>query len=126
MYPHLAQLMHVRRASPQRLWPFPIDLQKVFAPQVTRLKLGALGASMYSLRHGGASDDLLAARRTLAEAQRRGCWKASSSLARYAKETRMLSELAKVPPAVLRHGALVESHAAAVLALRNASGRRSE
>lgn len=112
IYPRLKELVGNRQNLPQRLWPFPSgDLQKEFAQQVQKLRLGALGAPLYSLRHGVASDDLLSGRRCLAEAQRRGRWKSSGSLARYAKETRMLAEL-------LRHGVTVETHIVAVISLR--------
>mgnify|MGYP003342547664 CR=1 FL=1 len=50
------------------------------------------------------SHDLLHKHRTLPEGKRRGRWASDASLKRYAKESRALSELRKVHPAVIEFG----------------------
>ena len=74
------------------------------------MKTGELGSSRYSLRHGGASDDLLNQRRSLLEIKRRGLWKSEISLRRYAKEGMILSELRKVPPETVAYGRQILNH----------------
>lgn len=121
LYPCLAMLANSRREPLGRLWPFPPGtLQAEFTNHVRRLHIGTLGASLYTLRHGGASDDLMCQRRTLAETKRRGRWKSEGSLARYAKETHLLAEIKKVSCTTLAYGVLIEQHITAVL-----SGRRT-
>ena len=61
----------------------------------------------YSLRHGGASDDLLAGRRSLEQVRARGRWVSSSSLRRYTKATRLLRELQEVHGDVFSFGNFV-------------------
>ena len=87
------------------MWPFPPTVAISLLHQASaQLALGALGACRYSLRHGGASEDLLRRLRPPLEVKRRGGWKADSSLKRYGKETRLLSEVNKIPFAVVQYG----------------------
>jgi len=92
------------------LWRTPIDEElALFQQGIRDLRLTPLGLSRYSMRHGGVSHDLLERRRALAEVKRRGRWMADASLRRYAKETRLLSELRKVAPEVVAYGRAVLS-----------------
>ena len=70
----------------------------------------------YALRHGGASDDLLTRRRSHLAVKRRGGWATDASLKRYGKETPLLKEIGRIPPAVLAFGSLVCSNHPGVLA----------
>ena len=56
----------------------------------TRLGLESLNICRYSLRHGGASHDILSNRRSLLEVKRRGLWRSDASLKRYGKEAKVL------------------------------------
>ena len=56
--------------------------------------------------------------RTVEEAKKRGRWKSDSSLRRYAKETRVLSELSKVNPAVIEYGEALERQVGDILTKR--------
>ena len=65
------------------LWDFsPADLQKQFTRLVKLLGLDALSPHLYSLRYGGASDDLITASRTQEEVKVRGRWTTITSLKR--------------------------------------------
>eukprot|EP00973_Karenia_brevis_P065592 9120330-Karenia_brevis.AAC.1 len=79
------------------------------------LDLSALNPCRYALRHGGASEDLLTKTRSVADVKRRGLWRSDSSLRRYAKEARLLSELKKVPKPSLDYGRLVLQNLKAIL-----------
>ena len=79
------------------------------AEAVEWMQMQELAPCRYALRHGGASDDLLHNRRDLLGIKRRGQWVADSSLRRYAKESRLQSEVAKLHPEVLAYGARIES-----------------
>ncbi len=67
------------------------------------LQLDDIQPCRYGARHGGVSEDLTTHRRTPLGVKRRGRWATDSSLRRYGKETRLLAELAKVHPEVLRY-----------------------
>ena len=72
---------------------------------VERVALGnQLCPCLYALRHGGASEDLLSRQRSISDVKARGGWTSDSSLRRYPKASRLLSELTKVHPDVLAYG----------------------
>ena len=77
---------------------------------VTALGLGPLKPVRYSLRHGGASDDLLCRRRSLEEVKKRGQWRTDQSLRRYGKETKALAEMHKIPSNILEYGLSVSEN----------------
>ena len=87
----------------------------IFAEAVKATGLDLISACRYGLRHGGASDDLMTGARSALEVKRRGRWLADSSLKRYAKETRILSELSKLPRPTIVYGRLVLDNIQAVL-----------
>ena len=94
------------RTESQCLWQAsPEEDIAVFNSIADRLQLQRLHPCRYSLRHGGASEDLLSQVRDVAAVKRRGRWRQDDSLRRYGKETKLLSELGKVPPATLQLGA---------------------
>ncbi|CAK0815637.1 unnamed protein product [Prorocentrum cordatum] len=110
LIPVVAALM---QATPDNapLWPFsPSELGKQFRMACDLLGLGALEPHLYSLRRGGASDDLLRKRRSVEAVQRRGRWATSQSLKRYGKETRVLTQLNQVPSSTIEFGRVVEEH----------------
>ena len=105
------ELLVKGRSPRDKLWPFDvIELNMEFKRSVCACNLSHLEPTLYSLRHGGASEDVLRRRRTLEEVQRRGRWRSQTSGRRYAKEAKILSELHKVPPSLLRYGEFVEAH----------------
>ncbi|CAK0865467.1 unnamed protein product, partial [Prorocentrum cordatum] len=105
--PSLLALKRRCRTLKDRLWSCPPgDLgQKMRAAAE---ELGRALASPYQLRHGGASDDLVARRRTALEIQARGGWASPQSFLRYAKPGRILAEMAKLPAGVLDFGRAVD------------------
>ena len=79
------------------LWPLdPHHLICKFHQACRALQLGPLAPTLYSLRHGGASDDLLQQRRTPEGVLRRGRWRSTTSLKRYAKEAKVGAQLGLV------------------------------
>ena len=115
----LTPLLHALKQSTapsEPLWGQEVGrLGALFAQACRRLSLDRLRPHLYSLRHGGASDDMLSQRRQLAEIQRRGRWRTAKSLNRYTKETKLLDELAWIPPEVMELGAFVESNLEALV-----------
>ena len=96
LYPVLQGLKVARQGS-ATLWAFTMDQLRV-AFQSACARLGAGGSHLFGLRHGGVSHDLLHRVLTQAEAQRKGRWASARSMRRYAKESRLLSEMHKVNP----------------------------
>ena len=87
------------------LWSVPLDKEiNAFNDAVEVLQLQPLNPCRYAMRHGGASEDLLLKTRPLAEVMKRGRWRSDASLRRYAKDTRLLAELGKVPIATQQFG----------------------
>ena len=83
------------------------QLRESFNKSIARLGLQNLGLTLYSLRHGGASHDVLSRRRHILEVKQRGCWASDASLKRYVKEARLQSELNKVPLSVREYGSKI-------------------
>jgi hypothetical protein len=84
------------RSSP--LWSHShFQFVKAFKEALSFWKLEWLGATLYSLRHGGASWDLLHKQRTLPEIKKRGRWASDTSLRRYVKESRLQHQISKLP-----------------------------
>ena len=77
--------------------------QFTYSELLTQFKLACVDlqikdASLYRLRHGGASHDAAARLRTIAEIKRRGRWASDNSVRRYEKRTWLQSEEVKVSP----------------------------
>ena len=58
---------------------------------------------------------MLGRKRSLAEIKRRGRWVSDMSLKRYTKETRLMSELGKVDPRVIKYGREIQQDISAFL-----------
>ena len=85
------------RASQVRLWPFLLpDLRREFMKVTASLNLSFLSPVLYQGRHSGASLDRMENRLTLAEVQKRGRWRSSSSTNRYEKHALLQEVLLKV------------------------------
>ena len=108
--PFLMMLI-AHRAPDILLWPISgPKLVTLFFEAVENLGMAALNPVRYSLRHGGASDDIISHRRTLLAVKRRGQWRTDQSLRRYAKETKVTTELHKLPPETLKYAKYVQNH----------------
>eukprot|EP00435_Cladocopium_sp_Y103_P024584 s857_g6.t1 len=101
---YLARL--VRGKDPTApLWSLPhAAFREKFNSMVRRLNLEPLGLTLYALRHGGATHDVVARRRPMLEVKQRGRWSSDSSLKRYVKEAKLQADLAKVPESVKEFG----------------------
>ncbi len=76
----------------------------MFLSACLELGLEVLSPCLYRLRHGGASEDLLSRQKSISDVKARGRWASDSSLRRYSKATRLLSELTEVHPDVVAYG----------------------
>ena len=91
------------------LFPFThAEYYDKFMMAVRQLKLQDHHLVPHSLRHSGASRDLLLDRRPLAAVKARGRWRSDQSLKRYGKAARSLSEAATYPRALLDYGQRVK------------------
>ena len=70
-----------------------------FSVAAAAMRLERLRPSRYSLRHTGASEDLLAKSRSVLEVKQR-----DASLSRYGKTAHVQSEINKTPPDILAYG----------------------
>ena len=105
--PFLARLVRDRDPNAP-LWKSDhASLRTLFNNVVEFLGLQELGVTLYTLRHGGATHDILARRRTMLEIKQRGRWSSDVSLKRYVKQARLQTELRKVSPQVKEYGALI-------------------
>ncbi|CAK0811361.1 unnamed protein product, partial [Prorocentrum cordatum] len=80
----------------------PAGLRKLFSRRAGPLDLRSLRPHMHSMGRGGASGDLAAKRRAMAEVERRGQRRGQRSL----RGWRLLMEMAKAPRAVYSFGQL--------------------
>ena len=106
--PLVGPLLALKRrgeAGDGSLWSFePGTLTRLLRTTGDSLHLSPFGISAYSLRHGGASHDLLNEIRPLAAVKRRGRWMSDTSLKRYSKETKLIEILARIPMRTLDRG----------------------
>jgi hypothetical protein len=117
VYPCLLVLKRRCQSSTDRIWSYPPgDLSTRLAEAAAELQLTHLGITLHGLRHGGVSHDILHRLRTPLEAKLRMRVTSDSTLKRYAKQTRVVSELSKAPPLVVTFGNHVSSLLAAVFA----------
>ena len=92
------QVLIARRPLESRLWPFSSQhLHDIFHRTVSRVGLDSLAPELYSLRHGGASHDIMSARRCLLEVKKRGRWRTDIQLRRYEKHAVLQKGLGKIP-----------------------------
>ena len=104
----LRRLKELKPTDP--LWPFEQTvLNAEFRNDVNCSGVHVLGPHFYSLRHGGASDDLLTGRRKRDEVKARGRWLSDVSVRRYGKAARTMKEAARLGPVAAEYGNLVQS-----------------
>ena len=107
----IGRLLHqltVNRSPNAQLWQTDhATLRTLFNSAVEHLGLQDLGVTLYTLRHGGATHDILARRRTMLEIKQRGRWSSDVSLKRYVKQARLQTELRKVSNQVKEYGARI-------------------
>lgn len=102
--------LRLKRRPEASLWTFsPHQLRQAFAEALIQLQIADEQTTLYSLRHGGASDDLLSGRRTRKEVKDRGRWRTDQSLNRYAKRARMQQRIGQLAPALVAFGEKVET-----------------
>jgi hypothetical protein len=112
--------LHSARPANQPLWPFDlVELRNAMTEALDIAGAKDIGFSLYSLRHGGASDDLLGRRRSLEQVKAKGRWRSDHSLMRYATATRLQKEMNRLEPAIVALGTNVEIHFAKVITAAN-------
>ena len=115
--PLVAALKAARRGS-QTLLALTIgQLDFLFADAVKALKLQRLRSTPHCCRHGGASTDFSLKTRSLAEVQRRGRWKAQSSVRRYEKAGRLQRQVSFLSAAQRKRANLAAMELPALFAL---------
>ncbi|CAK0804545.1 unnamed protein product, partial [Prorocentrum cordatum] len=108
LWPLLDALVLGKKTS-DGLWTFaPDEVRSMFRRAAAALGLEA-EMTLYSFRHGGASDDLLSLRRTRKEVKDRGRWRTDQSLLRYAKRARMQQRIATLGQNLIDFGHAVDS-----------------
>ncbi|CAK0851426.1 unnamed protein product [Prorocentrum cordatum] len=109
----------------QSLWDFTLPaLRERFREFADLLQLQALNPTLYALRRGGASWDLLEGRRTLEQTQRHGRWASPGSMKRYAKEAYLQDAMTKVPDWVFGFGRFVHANLLEIVELGPALPQR--
>ena len=79
-------------------------LVRTFSGITADLGLEHLGSCLYTLRHGGATHDIITRRRNMLEVKQRGRWQTDSSLRRYVKLARLQHEQSKIPKSIAEQG----------------------
>lgn len=84
------------------LWSFGYgDLREAFEKAIDMANLGCLSPTLYSLRHSGASHDVIMEFRTLVEVAKRGRWRSSQNVRRYEKHGRLSLQINRLSSTVL-------------------------
>ncbi|CAK0793905.1 unnamed protein product, partial [Prorocentrum cordatum] len=121
IWPLLEALVHDKGPA-DGLWTFaPDEVRSVFRRAAAALGLET-ELTLYSLRHGGASDDLLSLRRTRTEVKDRGRWRTDQSPPRYAKRARMQQRIASLGQNVVEFGEQVDRQMNDLILQTTASG----
>jgi hypothetical protein len=117
-----ARLVRTGRVQSPDLPLFEVtQLQVAHALRKALVATGLLdggGAHPYRVRHGGASTDSFGQFRTLAEIQKRGRWRASTSVRRYEKGGRLTQIMKAYSPKLQQHTALCAEVIAEVMCSR--------
>lgn len=91
---------HRSPAAP--LWSFGYgELRDAVEKAADAAKVRCLAPTLDSLRHGGASHDVIMGRRTLAEVAKRGRCGSSQNVRRYEKHGRLSVQINRLPAGVL-------------------------
>ena len=94
-----------KKAGEQRLWSFSgQEFNDLFRTISEAASVQVLKAHPYALRHGGASHDSLHRLRTPEQIKKQGRWKSDSSVARYNKHARVVTEANKLSGAAQSYG----------------------
>ena len=102
-----------RRAGRGPLWRFSqLEFGQTFRKVAEIAGVSVLGAHPYSLRHGGASHDSLHRHRTPEQIKKQGRWRCDSSVARYNKHARVVTEANKLSARVRAYGVKAEANLA--------------
>ena len=84
----------------RQLWGCPCEFAQLFRASAAELGAARLEAVPDSLRHTGASRDVIEERRPLCDVKRRGRWPADSSMKRYLKGGRTGEQFVKLAAGV--------------------------
>ncbi|CAK0826174.1 unnamed protein product, partial [Prorocentrum cordatum] len=121
--PELWPVLHaltLGASTDSSLWNFrPAEVRAKLAQGLQQLGLQKESPSLYTIRHGGASHDLLSGSRTIAEVKEGRRWISDQSLRRYGKRTRMQQRSADLPPTVAYFGEQVFSRLAELIETRH-------
>ncbi|CAK0867603.1 unnamed protein product [Prorocentrum cordatum] len=122
IWPLLEALVHDKGPT-DGLWTFaPDEVRSMFRRAAVALGLETELTLEPTLRHGGASDDLLSLRRTRKEVKDRGRWRTDQSLLRYAKRARMQQRFASLGQNVVEFGEQVDRQMNDLILQTTASG----
>ncbi|CAK0826416.1 unnamed protein product [Prorocentrum cordatum] len=125
LWPFLQGLKR-HRAPMDPPWSFaPSVIRQVFREALVRLGIWDGVSTLYTLRHGGASDDLLSGRRSRKEVKDRGRWATDAPLKRYAKRPRMQQLIAAPPQYAAALGSAVDGREAELISTMTTTGARS-
>jgi len=95
------------RSGAEMLWPFDASRYAALIGQAASAT-NQPDFVPYSLRHAGASRDLLLQARSTEEVKMRGRWRSDSSLRRYGKPAKQLQGLARLSPSMVAYGQAIE------------------
>ena len=100
-----------KKAGKGKLWSFDYVKYNLLFKKVSEVAgVSVLKAHPYALRHGGASHDSLHRHRDMQQIKKQGRWKCDSSVARYNKHARVITEANKLHEKVRKYGNKVELH----------------
>jgi integrase len=92
------RLLKANRGERERLFLFHYtDFLLAWNSCLLGLGLAQLKVTPYSLRHGGASEDVSSRSRALLDVQKRGGWRSFQSVRRYEKHARLASMMRRIP-----------------------------
>jgi len=101
----------------ERLWRFEHqEFNQTFVRVAEVSGVATLNPHPYSLRHGGASHDVLTNRRSLDSVKLRGRWRAEASVRRYLKHARAMREESRLPAATSAYAKVIEKNLDVLLA----------
>ena len=103
LLPILAFLRSVRVASETLLGLTYRKLARAFKIAANRSGLKDMNLSLYNLRHGGASHDIVTGYRSLETVRKRGRWQSYTSVRRYEKASRLSDQLSRLSQPVQDH-----------------------
>ena len=110
IHPFLKRLVESRNPR-EKLWTFTHNhLIKVFKRALLILQAGKQYKTLYQLRHGGASHDLLHKNRSESQVLQRGQWTSPDTLKRYGKPSRMARDVANLSTTTKLYGQAISDN----------------